>query len=287
VRILATGDRTALARFFDAHPHTTLFLQSNLLAGGLVDRGEPYQGTYAAAFERGVPVAVACQAWNGNLLLEAPRDLPIVVRAAVRASGRAVAGILGPHAQVCAARDALGLAAAAATMDSEEDLFALELAALQVPETLARGALRCRAPRPDELALLVAWRHDYGVETLGEPAGPRTRASSAEWIERYQREGKHWLLDAEGAPVAYTAFNAETPDCVQVGGVWTPPALRGRGYGRAVVAGSLLGARARGVARSVLFTEPGNRAAQAAYCALGYRRVGDYGMLLFAEPRRV
>jgi len=208
-----------------------------------------------------------------------------VVRATVRASGRPIAGILGPHAQVCAAREALGLAAAAAGMDSKEDLFALELAALRVPEPLARGELRCRAPRDDELARLVEWRHDYGVETLGEPPGPRTRASSAEWIERYQREGRQWLLVAEGAPVAYSAFNAETPDCVQVGGVWTPPALRGRGYGRAVVAGSLLAARARGVARSVLFTETANRAAQAAYRALGYERVGDYGMVLFAEPQ--
>ena len=207
------------------------------------------------------------------------------MRAVVRASGRPVAGILGPHVQVCAARDALGLATATAAMDSREELFALELAELRIPAALADGALRCRSPRDDEVAQLVDWRHDYGVETLGEPPGSQTRARSAEWIERYQREGRHWLLEVGDAPVAYSAFNAETPDCVQVGGVWTPPALRGRGYGRAVVAGTLLVARARGVARSVLFTESKNRAAQAAYRALGYQRVGDYGMLLFAEPQ--
>ena len=256
-----------------------------MLVGGLVDRGEPYQGTYVAVLEGGAPVAVACHAWNGNLLLEAPRSLAELVRAAVRASGRPVAGLLGPHAQVGAARQALGLEAAAATMDSREDLFALELPALRVPAPLVGRALRFRPPRDDEVALLVEWRHDYGVETLGEPPGPGTRAASAEWIERYQHEGKHWVLEAAGRPVAYSAFNAVTPDCVQVGGVWTPPALRGRGYGRAVVAGSLLGARERGVARSVLFTEADNHPAQAAYRALGYERVGDYGMLLFAEPQ--
>jgi predicted GNAT family acetyltransferase len=35
----------------------------------------------------------------------------------------------------------------------------------------------------------------------------------------------------------------------------------------------------------VLFTETDNHPAQAAYRALGYERVGDYGMLLFAEPQ--
>ena len=229
-------------------------------------------------------MAVACHAWNGNLLLEAPRSLVELARAAVRASGRAVAGILGPHAQVGAARRALGLAGAPATMDSREDLFALELAGLRVPGPLAADALRCRPPRPDEVELLIDWRHDYGVETLGEPPGPATRAAGADWIERFQREGRHWVLEAEGRPVAYSAFNAMTPECVQVGGVWTPPALRRRGYARAVVAGSLLLARGRGVARSVLFTETGNHPAQAAYRALGYERVGDYGILLFAEP---
>jgi predicted GNAT family acetyltransferase len=74
---------------------------------------------------------------------------------------------------------------------------------------------------------------------------------------------------------------------VQIGGVWTPPAWRGRGYAKAVVAGALLAARERGVARSVLFTGPDNHPAQAAYRALGYGRVGDYALVLFAEPAEV
>jgi predicted GNAT family acetyltransferase len=74
---------------------------------------------------------------------------------------------------------------------------------------------------------------------------------------------------------------------VQVGGVWTPPARRGRGYARAAVAGSLLDARARGVTRGVLFTAQENRPAQRAYEALGFQVVGDYGLLGFSEPQLV
>lgn len=286
LRLLRPGDEALLAAFFARHPDTTLFLQSNSRAAGLVDRGEPQQGSYVAACDdHGAILALACHCWNGNLLVEAPVSLPEVVRAAVAASGRAVTGLIGVDAQARAARRALGLEAAPAMLESREDLFALPLDALRVPARLASGALRCRPPRDDELPGIVAWRHDYRAEAIREPRGPALRAKSVEEIELVQRLGRHFVLEDDGGLVAYAAYNAETPACVQIGGVWTPPALRGRGYGRAVVAGALLAARARGVARSVLFTPAGNAPAQAAYRALGYQRVGDYALILLAEPQ--
>src|SRR5690606_7503702 len=145
---LGPGDEERLAAFFRRHPDTTLFMHSNSLAAGLVDRGEPLQGTYAAAFDDdGAIAALACHCWNGNLLLEAPVALPEVVRAAVAASGRPVSGVIGPDAQARAARQELGLDGAATTLASTEDLFALALDALRVPAPLASGSLRCRPAR--------------------------------------------------------------------------------------------------------------------------------------------
>jgi len=66
------------------------------------------------------------------------------------------------------------------------------------------------------------------------------------------------------------------------GGVWTPPEFRGRGYARSVVAGSLVAAGKQGVARAVLFADPLNAAARAAYLSIGFAIVGDYGLVLFA-----
>ena len=77
-----------------------------------------------------------------------------------------------------------------------------------------------------------------------------------------------------------TAFNATLPDCVQVGGVFTPPELRGRGHGRAVVAASLEIARSEGVTRSILFTDEANAPARRAYEAIGFREIGRYGIVL-------
>jgi len=281
--VLVPGDEPALERFFVTHPHTTLFFQNNVRKAGLVDRGAVYQATYVAAIEDGAVTALANHGWNGNVLLEAPRHLPRVVGEAVRASGRAVSGILGPRAQVVAARGALGLEGAAAYLDATEDLFALELAQLRVPAALERGEVRCRAPHEHEVPIVIGWRHEFRHLHLGEVASDALLAKCREEIARYQGEGSHFVLDRDGEPVAYAAYNAAVPACVQIGGVFTPAPLRSHGFGRAAVAGALLAARARGVTSSVLFTEVDNHPAKAAYRALGYQRVGDYGMVMFGS----
>lgn len=88
------------------------------------------------------------------------------------------------------------------------------------------------------------------------------------------------LTDAGGMPLSMATHNARVPDTVQIGGVWTPGPLRGRGYARAAVAGALLAARDDGATTGVLFTGALNEPARRAYLALGFRRIGDYGIVL-------
>ena len=85
----------------------------------------------------------------------------------------------------------------------------------------------------------------------------------------------------DGRPLAMAVHNARIPDTVQIGGVWTPMELRRRGYARAVVAAALMAARDEGASTGVLFTGKGNEPARRAYLALGFRRIGDYGILQF------
>jgi predicted GNAT family acetyltransferase len=106
------------------------------------------------------------------------------------------------------------------------------------------------------------------------------REASRDDVVLHHDRGTDWLLLSNGTPVSYSVFNAVLPDIVQIGGVWTPPELRGHGYARCVVAGSLLAARAQGVERAVLFADPVNEAARRAYRSLGFRVVGDYGLVL-------
>lgn len=284
VRTLGAGDEAALEAYLRPRADSSMFLRANARAAGLADRGERLQATYAAAFDGDAIVGVAAHAWNGIVLLQAPDEhLGDVVRTAVAASGRAVNGLSGPWAQVVAARVALGLAAAPTQFDSRDDLFALALERLRVPAPLEDGRWVGRTQRDDDLELLARWRAAYLVETLGAPPGPDTD----EEARRQAAVGGWWLVDVEGEPCAITTFNAQLPDVVQVGGVYTPPERRGRGYARAAVAASLLDARARGAARAILFTGAGNEPARRAYLALGFEIVGDYGLVLLARPGAV
>jgi GNAT superfamily N-acetyltransferase len=258
-----------------------MFLRSNIRRAGLAYRGEPFQAVYIAFVCDEQVLGVAAHCWNGMLLLQAPQATGELAHACVASSGRPVTGLSGPLGQVREARTALGLDRAEAALEGDERLYALDLSALIVPAALAHGTIQCRAPREDERDTLCAWRLAYDIELLGATDSPEQRRRSAEFLDAQIADGNAWVAIHEGAPVSLSAFNAALPDIVQLGGIYTPPALRGRGYAKAAVAASLLAARERGAARAVLFTN--SASASRTYEALGFRRVGDYSLVLLRE----
>lgn len=277
--LLGPGDEAELERFLVAHADSSMFLRASARTAGLVDRGEPLQATWVAARDDGDIVAVAAHAWNRTVMVQGLADaIGEVARAAVERSGRGVNGFSGPYALVVAARAALGLADRKAALDTREDLFTLALSELRVPAPLAEGRWICRHPIVEDRDTLARWAYAYQVEALGATPSP---AREAETLAKFELRPSAWVLAVDGRPVAQSGFNAQLPDAVQIGGVYTPPELRGRGYARAVVAGSLLDARARGVTRAILFTADDNAPARAAYLSLGFRVVGDYGLVVF------
>jgi len=285
VELLGAGDEERLDAFLAVHSDSSMFLRSNWRAAGLVDRGGRLEGTYAAAVDEGAFVGVAAHFGNGMIALQAPGGRAGRLAAeVVRATGRPVGGLVGPGAQVVAARERLGFADRPTVLDSREDLYALELGSLVVSGGLREGRVVCGRARAEDLALATAWRVDYSIEALGSPPGSELEGEARASIERQIESGHLWLLrDAEGAPLAMSALNARLPDRVQVGGVFTPPGLRGRGHGGDVVAGQLLELRGQGVVRAVLFTAADNQPAGRAYQRIGFARVGDYHLILFAD----
>ena len=285
VKTLSNGDEVALAAFLAPRVESSMFLLANAHTAGLVDRGEALQGTYVAAREEGRIIGVAAHFWNGMLVLQASDEaiLETVARAALSRSRRDLRGLAGPRSQIDRALRSLGLRSRPASCDTREKLYALDLRELRPPEGLASGRLVCRPPLDGELGLLAGWRADFSIESLGLSGTSELESVSRGEVERLQREKNQWVLIDEGRLVSYSGLNARLPDVVQVGGVWTPRDLRGRGYARCVVAGSLLAVRREGVGRAVLFTDEENRPARAAYEALGFRVVGDYGLVIFSD----
>lgn len=277
LRTLGAHDLAVFDAFLRAHRDTSMFLRSNARKAGLEFAGQRYQATHVAGFRGGQMVGVVAHAWNGVVLLQAPDDVEVLARRGVEASGRPISGISGPVAQVRRARAALGLTDAPTSLDADERLYGLDLADLVVPAELVDGHVSCRAPATGERALLREWRHAYALETLGADDGEDARRRAADAIDDLIAEGNLWVALRDGAPAAMSAFNAALPDIVQIGGVYTPPALRGRHHARVVVAGSLQDARARGATRAVLFTA--DAGAARCYESLGFRHAGDYGLV--------
>lgn len=277
VRVLSERDRAALEAFLAPLADSSMFLLANSRKGGLVDEGLPFQATYAGAFDGERIVAVAAHSWLGTVLVQAPVRLAEVVRAAVTASRRAVTGLIGPYDQAVAAAEALG--ASALSRGERELLYALDLRTLRVPDALSSGKVHCRRPYDTELPLLAGWRAAFVVETQVEDPGPDLRARCAVSVELLHADGADFVLEDAGEPVSYCCYNARVAEAVQIGGVWTPPALRGRGYARSVVAGALQSAASAGASRAVLFTPESNRAARHCYEPLGFRVIGDFGLV--------
>jgi RimJ/RimL family protein N-acetyltransferase len=282
-RVLGRSDQSALEAFLRRHEETSLFLLGNLASAGVVDRGERCHATYAGSFGAdGALEGVAAHAWNRSLLLQAPRGLEEAVFEAVRRSGRHVGGFVGPWEQCSAARRALGLEGEAVQYGREEERMALSLDALVTPPALAEGRVRCRRADRDDVEFLGDWRADMAVESLDARDTAEMRASYRESTLRQAEDGVLYVLeDDRGTPVSTSAFNAMARPAAQVGGVWTPTALRNRGYARAVVAGALADVGRRGVTHAVLFT--GSPAARRCYESIGFRVTGGYGLLLLAR----
>ncbi len=279
IRALSPGDEAALESFLKQHADTSMFLRSNSRAAGVAYEGKPLQAEYVAAFDGDRIVAVVAHCWNDMVLVQAPVQIEAVARAAVAHSRRPVAGLSGQADQVAAARHALGLDDRPAPKFGREELFALDLADLVVPKPLTDGRWSIRQPRVDELEPLTNWRVDFALEALKRPDAPGLRAECRHEVTLLHEQQSDWVLEDDATVVAYSAFNAQLPDIVQIGGVWVPVDLRGRGYGRGVVAGALLEARRRGVTRAVLFAE--REDAKRAYVGIGFERKGDFGLVLF------
>ncbi len=278
IRPLGPGDEAALETFLARHADRSMFLRANVRRAGLIDHGEPLQGSYVAAFAERAIVAAAAHYWNGMVVLQAPAHAAELVRAGVAHSGRALKGLAGPWEQVAAARAALHGAQGVAQPSA---FYVLALGALAVPEPLATGRWTWRHARDDDMDLLTEWRVAYAREALRAIESPGLREECGAEIALLRREGADFVLEDNGRVVAFAAYNARLPDIVQIGGVWTPPPLRGRGYGGAVTAAALLAARDAGAARAVLFTD--NPTAGRVYERLGFRRAGRYGLVFLSR----
>lgn len=277
MRRAGPSDRPAIVGHLGDRAVTSMFPLSNLDRYGM-DEDHDRSMSFWIAEAAGRVTDVLGQTREGMVLPSfdtAPLD------AAVSAlTGREVIGVVGATATARPLIDRLGIGGAETELDADEPQFVLDLDALVIPE--GEGAL---VPLSDvDRCVLTNWRTTYGTEALGLP-GAKARAQAKSDIARYIAEDTHRVLVGPDGPLAMTGFNARIRGIVQIGGVFTPLDLRGRGHARRAVALHLDEVRASGTERATLFAS--GTAAVRAYEALGFRRIGDWTLFMLAGKERI
>jgi GNAT superfamily N-acetyltransferase len=277
IREAGPSDRALVEALLSRAIDMAMFPLANLRAQGLVQGGFPSDHSHASRFWLVGDTGLVALSRGGMLMPHLTESLDLTpLRAAL--AGQHVDGALGSANTVRPMLSALGLDSLPTRKNEDEPAFALDLDHLRIPDVPgARLIAAAAAHQP----LLTEWRTAYHRESLNTPTNHAAMLASDD-VDRMIDRGNHRLLMLADQPVAMTGFNATLPQIVQVGGVYTPPALRGRGHARLAVALHLAEARAAGVTRAVLFAA--GPAAARAYAAIGFQPNGSFALVLFAAP---
>jgi len=159
-------------------------------------------------------------------------------------------------------------AARGVRVDVHMNLRAFELT--QVVDPPSPGG-RMRLAESGDDATVAKWFRDFYGEADIHSGG----MSPEENARRGVREGRVFLWD-DGGPVAQTVLSGTTPNGARIGGVYTPPTNRRRGYATALVAAVSRAQLAAGRTFCFLFTDLSNPTSNSIYPKIGYRAFADF-----------
>ena len=182
-------------------------------------------------------------------------------------------GVLGPVAEVRAFVERwTALTGQPGRCTMAERIY--ELTAV-TPPTGVPGRLRRVTPADRDLT--VAWRVAFHAEALGEPDSPAARRAAEQDVEARLTDttSAFYLWEDGGRPVSIAGTAGPTPHGIRIGGVYTPPAFRRRGYAGAAVAALSQRLLDEGHRYCFLFTDLSNPTSNHIYQAIGYRPVCD------------
>ncbi|MCH2249490.1 MAG: GNAT family N-acetyltransferase [Cognatishimia sp.] len=281
MREARAGDEAAILAFLQPHLKTSMFLASNLLAHGLFER-EHRQGTEYWIVEEGEEIqGIVSATSQGYFMAQCPDADDWVWQAfADRVKGREFNGMTGDPEQVGRAVSAFGIARERVALDALDPLMFLDLSAL------SDASEDIRAAEQSDIPLLTEWWREYFVDAdLKSPDDPDLAVHAEMQATASVSEGRTRLLVHDGDIVSMSSINARVNVMVQMGGVFTPKPLRGRGYAGRVIAGHLAQERERGITQSILFAA--SDTATKAYEKIGFSQVGHYRLCLMKKPVRL
>jgi GNAT superfamily N-acetyltransferase len=152
--------------------------------------------------------------------------------------------------------------------------------------TMSQGVYAAAAVREPKVAgsareavladreLVLDWLRAFEAEALPENAPHLDLEASFERRVRSDEAG-FALWEDDGKLVSLCGYGGRTPHGARIGPVYTPPALRGRGYGSAVTARVTKEQLDSGRDYCFLYTDLSNSTSNKIYVDIGYERVCD------------
>lgn len=142
---------------------------------------------------------------------------------------------------------------------------------------MAPGRMRMATDADKEL--VKKWSRGFHIDCFGENS-----KIPEEDISKRIPEGSLSLWEAAGGPVSMAYKTRPTDKGMSVGGVYTPPYLRGKGYATSCVAELSRNILQSGKEFCTLYTDLANPTSNAIYKKIGYREVSDAVQHTFYLP---
>lgn len=140
---------------------------------------------------------------------------------------------------------------------------------------------RMRPYTPADRETVLSFMAAFYAEAM--PGAPDS--DPAEFLARRLAESEGGLvLWDDGEPVSLAGYGSPSPNAMRIGPVYTPRALRGRGYASALTAAVTELVLATGRRSCFLFTNLANPTSNSIYRRIGYRPVLDVNQWTFERP---
>lgn len=286
MRPLIPDDLDMLLGYLRPRTERAYFLRANAARAGLEWHEKPYQAEYVGVFSADQMVGVMAYTWMNTILVDAvdPDAIPIMMpwlhdRLTVR--GGKIEAILGAAVLAQKVIDLLPVADSDLRLNKDEGLFQKRMD--DASPTILPIGLTVRRANESDLSLIADWRADFNVEAIGLVRSDVMHADAQREMTLRIAEGEIFILCHDDRPVSFCGSSGNLPDAMWIGPVWTPVAMRNRGYARHAVAGcvNLIASERPMLTQAALIA--GNPAAIRAYEAIGFCRIADWRLAFCQE----